>query len=53
MIFDQLLQSHKENHGSAALCVREYDFQVLYGVVSANGHYTIGYKGETGTSIFR
>jgi len=34
--FELLLQYHKEAGGLATMCVREYDFQVPYGVVSAN-----------------
>lgn len=33
--FEHLLQFHKENGGVATMCVREYDFQVPYGVVQA------------------
>ena len=36
--FAQLLQFHYENKVSATMCVREYDFQVPYGVVKLNGH---------------
>jgi dTDP-glucose pyrophosphorylase len=31
--FQQLLQFHKDNNFAATVCVREYDFQVPYGVV--------------------
>jgi dTDP-glucose pyrophosphorylase len=34
--FELLLQYHKEAGGIATMCVREYDFQVPYGVVSTN-----------------
>lgn len=36
--FEHLLQFHKESTGVATMCVREYDFQVPYGVVKADGH---------------
>ncbi|MDD5249249.1 MAG: nucleotidyltransferase family protein [Rhodocyclaceae bacterium] len=31
--FAQLLDFHREHHAQATMCVREYDFQVPYGVV--------------------
>jgi dTDP-glucose pyrophosphorylase/predicted transcriptional regulator len=34
--FELLLQYHKEAGGLATMCVREYDFEVPYGVVSVN-----------------
>jgi len=34
--FELLLEYHNEVGGLATMCVREYDFQVPYGVVSAN-----------------
>ncbi len=36
--FEHLLQFHNESTGVATMCVREYDFQVPYGVVKADGH---------------
>ena len=35
--FEQLLKFHNEQKGMATLCVREYDFQVPYGVIEADG----------------
>ena len=37
----KLLQFHQEHQGIACMCVREYDFQVPYGVVNSgdNAHY--------------
>ncbi|RTL56015.1 MAG: CBS domain-containing protein [Rhodocyclaceae bacterium] len=35
--FDAMLQFHKEHQASATMAVREYDFQVPYGVVRMNG----------------
>ena len=36
--FSDLLQFHVESGGDATMCVREYDFQVPYGVITANDH---------------
>ncbi|MBU0995457.1 MAG: nucleotidyltransferase family protein [Proteobacteria bacterium] len=36
--FDQLLNFHKNNHTKATLCVREYDFQVPFGVVQVQDY---------------
>ena len=36
--FRQLLEFHFEHGGEATMCVREYDFQVPYGVIQADGH---------------
>jgi dTDP-glucose pyrophosphorylase len=36
--FEQLLSFHAEQGGDATMCVREYDFQVPYGVIKAKGH---------------
>lgn len=35
--FDAMLQFHKEHQAAATMAVREYDFQVPYGVVRMNG----------------
>lgn len=35
--FGHLLEFHREHKASATMCVREYDFQVPYGVVNLNG----------------
>lgn len=40
--FESLLQFHNENTAIATMCVREYDFQVPYGVVKAEGHKVVG-----------
>lgn len=37
--FEQLLKFHEENNGDATMCVREYDFQVPYGVIKAKDNY--------------
>ncbi len=36
--FSQLLNFHQEHKLSATMCVREYDFQVPYGVLTLEGH---------------
>ena len=36
--FKELLSFHAENGGDATMCVREYDFQVPYGVIQAEEH---------------
>ena len=36
--FSKLLQFHIDSGGDATMCVREYDFQVPYGVIIANNH---------------
>ena len=36
--FQELLSFHSENGGDATMCVREYDFQVPYGVIQAKEH---------------
>jgi len=39
--FEQLLNFHLEEKGDATMCVREYDFQVPYGVIKADGYRII------------
>ncbi len=36
--FSRLLDFHEENKVEATMCVREYDFQVPYGVIKMEGH---------------
>jgi len=36
--FTELLNFHKEQNSKATMCVREYDFQVPFGVISIDGH---------------
>ncbi len=36
--FRQLLEFHADHHAQATMCVREYDLQVPYGVVTTDGH---------------
>jgi dTDP-glucose pyrophosphorylase len=40
--FQQLLDFHNEHEVSATMCVREYDFQVPYGVVKVDKHRLMG-----------
>ncbi len=40
--FSQLLHFHHENRSDATMCVREYDFQVPFGVVKMEGHHIRG-----------
>lgn len=40
--FHQLLEFHHEHHALASMCVREYDFQVPYGVVKIDRHRITG-----------
>lgn len=36
--FESLLDFHRTHQAAATMCVREYDFQVPYGVVNIDGH---------------
>jgi NDP-sugar pyrophosphorylase family protein len=36
--FEQLLEFHNENNSMATMCVREYEYQVPYGVVQTDKH---------------
>jgi len=36
---EQLLHFHQEQGGAATMCVREYEFQVPYGVVESDGYH--------------
>lgn len=40
--FDQLLSFHKQNESQVTMCIREYDFQVPYGVVTVDNHVVVG-----------
>ena len=39
---ENLLNFHHEQEGMATMCIREYDFQVPYGVVDIEGQYVAG-----------
>lgn len=36
--FEELLKFHNENDANATMCVREYEYQVPYGVIENDGH---------------
>lgn len=40
--FDQLLDFHAQNTSKATMCIREYDFQIPYGVVKVDNHIIVG-----------
>lgn len=40
--FSHLLDSHLKNHAKGTMCVREYEFQVPYGVVKIDNHRIVG-----------
>ncbi len=42
--FSQLLDFHISHHAKGTMCVREYDFQVPYGVVQTQDHRILGIK---------
>ena len=42
--FDQLMQFHKEHEAIATMCVREYEFQIPYGVIETNGANLVNIK---------
>lgn len=39
--FNRLLDFHVENNAAATMCVREYDYQIPYGVISGDGNRII------------
>ena len=41
MRFDNMLDFHQEHAAEATMAVREYDFQVPYGVVKLDGHHVV------------
>ena len=42
--FDQLMQFHEEHKAIATMCVREYEFQIPYGVIETDGASLINIK---------
>lgn len=42
--FDQLMQFHIEQDAVATMCVREYEYQIPYGVIETNGTQLVGIK---------
>jgi dTDP-glucose pyrophosphorylase len=50
--FDDLLNFHREHDACATMCVREYDFQVPFGVVDVNEHKLLGVEEKPVHSFF-
>lgn len=42
--FDQLMQFHEEHEAIATMCVREYEFQIPYGVIETDGENLVSIK---------
>lgn len=42
--FDQLLDFHMETNSVATMCVREYEYQIPYGVIETEGHRLLSIK---------
>lgn len=42
--FDQLMEFHREHQSMATMCVREYEYQVPYGVIETDGVHLAGIK---------
>lgn len=42
--FEQLLHFHGENNSVATMCVREYEYQIPFGVIETNGQNLISIK---------
>lgn len=42
--FGQLLDFHRRHQSAATLCVREYDYQIPYGVVENEGHRMVSIR---------
>ncbi|MER2007814.1 MAG: nucleotidyltransferase family protein [Psychrobacillus sp.] len=42
--FEQLLQFHQETNAIATMCVREYEYQIPYGVIEIEGQQLISIK---------
>lgn len=50
--FKQLLDFHEENKSMATMCVREFHYQVPYGVVKTNGTHLTGIEEKPTESYF-
>jgi dTDP-glucose pyrophosphorylase/predicted transcriptional regulator len=50
--FENLLDYHYQHEASATVCVREYDFQVPFGVVSMDGHRVIRIEEKPVNRVF-
>lgn len=42
--FEQLLQFHEETEAAATMCVREYEYQIPYGVIETEGQHLVSIK---------
>lgn len=50
--FASLLDFHREQQAEATMCIREYDFQVPFGVVSIKDHRIVGIEEKPVQSFF-
>jgi len=50
--YEQMLEFHESNNSKATICVREYDFQVPYGVVNINNEDIISIEEKPVHSFF-
>jgi dTDP-glucose pyrophosphorylase len=50
--FSHLLRFHRDHGGAATMCVRDYSFQVPYGVVNIDGHRLAGIVEKPVQSFF-
>lgn len=50
--FESLLEYHKEQSADATACIREYEFQVPYGVVNTDGHRITSIDEKPVTRVF-
>ncbi|GGM84940.1 nucleotidyltransferase family protein [Shewanella xiamenensis] len=39
--FERLLEFHNDNSAMATMCVRDYEYQVPYGVITGDGHHIL------------
>lgn len=42
--FEQLLRFHEDTDAVATMCVREYEYQIPYGVIETDGHQLVSIK---------
>lgn len=42
--FEQLMHYHMDNHSLATMCVREYEYQIPYGVIETDGEKLVSIK---------
>jgi dTDP-glucose pyrophosphorylase len=50
--FQHLLDFHSGHNAVATMCVREYEQQIPYGMVSVDGHYLVGIKEKPAQKFF-